>query len=89
MSLPHFDKLAHGAAYGVLGFLLALGGFRGLSASLRTKTTCILLTGAALGILDEVHQIFVPGRSSDPLDAAMDVLGVVLGLVLYRWVVRI
>ena len=82
--LPNADKLAHGAAYGLLGFLLAFGIFKRLRLSLKTKLGLVILTGVGLGILDEIHQIFVPGRTPDPLDAAADALGVALGLFLFR-----
>ena len=84
VSLPNFDKLAHGAAYGLLGFLLAFGFFKLLRFSLKTKQGGVILTGVILGILDEVHQIFVPGRTPDPLDVAADAVGIVLGLILFR-----
>jgi VanZ family protein len=84
VSLPNFDKLAHGAAYGLLGFLLAFGFFKLLRFSLKTKLGGVILTGVILGILDEVHQIFVPGRTPDPLDVAADAVGIVLGLILFR-----
>jgi len=82
--LPNADKLAHGAAYGLLGFLLAFGFFKRLRLSLKTKLGLVILTGVGLGILDEIHQLFVPGRTPDPLDAAADALGVALGLFLFR-----
>jgi VanZ family protein len=82
--LPNADKLAHGAAYGLLGFLLAFGFFKRLRLSIKTKLGLVILTGVGLGILDEIHQIFVPGRTPDPLDAAADALGVALGLFLFR-----
>jgi VanZ family protein len=88
VSLPNFDKLAHGAAYWLLGFLLAFGFFKLLRLSLKTKQGGVILTGVILGILDEIHQIFVPGRSPDPLDAVADAFGVVLGLLLFRLIFR-
>lgn len=84
VSLPNFDKLAHGAAYWLLGFLLAFGFFKLLRLSLKTKQGGVILTGVILGILDEIHQIFVPGRTPDPLDVAADAVGIVLGLILFR-----
>jgi VanZ family protein len=84
VSLPHFDKLAHGAAYGLLGFLLAFGFFGLPRLSLKIKWGGVILSGIGLGILDEVHQIFVPGRTPDLLDAAADALGIALGLLLFR-----
>ncbi len=88
VSWPYFDKLAHGAAYTILGFLLAFGFFRSLRATLKTCLAGVLVTGMSLGILDEVHQIFVPGRTADLRDAAADTIGVILGLILYRLIFK-
>jgi VanZ family protein len=88
VSLPNFDKLAHGAAFGLLGFLLAFGFFKLVRLPLKTKLGGVILTGVSLGILDEIHQIFVPGRTPDPLDATADAVGVVLGLLLFRQIFR-
>lgn len=86
ISVPNFDKLAHAAAFSVMGFLLAYGFFKSLHASLKIKILFVWLLGTGLGILDEIHQIFVRGRSSDPLDATADAIGVGLGILLY-WLV--
>ena len=86
--VANFDKLAHGAAFSVMGFLLAFGFFKGLHASLKIKILSVWLLGTGLGILDEIHQVFVRGRTSDPLDAIADGIGVGLGILLYWLVVR-
>lgn len=79
--VQHADKAAHFAAYAVLGALLAFAAAR---------TGWPLAVAAALGILygasDEVHQMFVPGRSASVLDWLADVAGVLAAVYLYaRW----
>jgi VanZ family protein len=37
-----------------------------------------LLIGASFGILDELHQKFIPGRQADVLDFTADFVGVAL-----------
>ena len=79
--LPYFDKVAHFGAYAVLGGLLAF-------ATDRSRVTVIV--AVALGLLygasDEIHQMFVPGRSPDVLDWAADAAGVITACYLYtRW----
>jgi VanZ family protein len=65
------DKLAHLLLFAVLAALLYLAGLRAPLAVL----------GAALyGMTDEVHQMFVPGRSPDVRDWLADTLGAVLGV---------
>lgn len=71
------DKVAHFGAYLVLGFLLAAG--RGVPVRIGRT----ILYGSFYGFLDEVHQSFVPGRSSDIWDLAADSLGVTVGVLLF------
>ena len=40
-----------------------------------------LLLTTLYGVTDEVHQMFVPGRSTDAYDVAADAAGAVVGLV--------
>jgi VanZ family protein len=78
---PHFDKAAHFGAYAVLGALLAFGADR-----TRVPLAVAIVLGVAYGASDEVHQMFVPGRSPDVLDWAADAAGVLAACLLYtRW----
>lgn len=76
------DKVFHTGAYGVLGFLI-LGAMKPATRDYSHKQM-LLAAGLAgvYGILDEFHQYFVPGRSSDPLDVLADASGGILGVVL-------
>jgi len=80
-----FDKLAHFGLFTLLGGLLSFGVFKSTPLPLRKKALLVLMTGVTLGLLDEVHQIFVPFREPDVLDAAADAAGIALGLFAY-WV---
>lgn len=71
------DKLAHVAAYALLGALLARGQRR---SDLRPWVPVLL--GVLYGASDELHQHFVPGRSVDALDWAADCVGVLAGVAL-------
>jgi len=75
------DKLAHAAEYAGFGLLLMFA----LRGSLKRAPRWVLMLavvvlGAAVGVLDEVYQITVPGREGDVLDWLADVFGVVLGI---------
>lgn len=83
--LPGSDKLHHGAAFGLLGFLLAVGYFAAFRLSRTQKAAWVVVTGVGLGILDELHQMFTPGRTLDVFDVVSDAAGVALGLLVY-WI---
>jgi VanZ family protein len=84
-TLPHlpsvlgWDKLQHCAAYAVGGFLIA----RALGGGWRGALLAAVL-GSLYGASDEVHQLFVPYRSTDVLDWMADTLGVAAGACLWR-----
>jgi VanZ family protein len=68
-------KCAHVTEYAILGLLLV--------RALRRE-----LPAFALGVLyaasDEFHQSFVRGRHGAPLDVAIDAIGVLIGIILWR-----
>jgi VanZ family protein len=76
--VPGIDKVEHFGAYAVLGWLL-------VRASDRSRLP--LAVGLALGVLygasDEIHQMFVPGRSPDVMDWFADAAGVAAATFVY------
>lgn len=73
-----WDKLAHFVTYGAIAALLALGVKR------RQPTTLILLV-SLVGALDEWHQVYQPGRSSDIADFLTDVAAAIVAVTLVDW----
>lgn len=66
------DKILHIFAFGVLAFLIALGNrvrWR------RFNLWMVPLAVASLGVVDEFHQSFVPGREVSGMDVAADAVG--------------
>jgi VanZ family protein len=80
-SVLGWDKLQHSAAYAVGGLLLA----RALGRGGRGALLAVVL-GSLYGASDEVHQLFVRNRSSDPMDWIADTLGVLAGVVIWQLV---
>ena len=78
-SVLGWDKLQHSAAYVVGGLLLARALGRGGRGALLAA-----VLGSLYGASDEVHQLFVRNRSSDPVDWIADTLGVLAGVALWR-----
>ena len=92
--LPDFDGqrdlqsvAGHFGAYALLGaslahFLLS----RGRSALVALSFAIGLAT--FYGVLDELHQAFVPNRHADPADVLVDFLGAVVGALLVWYLTR-
>jgi VanZ family protein len=80
------DKIEHFTAYFILAVILNLAiMFQNKYPKLKYKawlfTLIIILTYAGL---DELHQLFIPGRDCDILDWLADSGGVLLGIGLVR-----
>lgn len=73
LPFPGFDKLAHAGEYAVLGLSLAL--------AFEKRWVIAFIIGSAYGLLDEIHQLFVPLREFDLLDLSSDIVGVVIGIL--------
>ena len=89
VSIPEFgldteDKLLHALEYFGLAVLTARafqgGSKHGLS---RGKIALVVLLAALYAASDEIHQYFVPGRSSDFFDWLADVVGIFIGVGFY------
>ena len=81
-SITYLDKLAHAAAYALLGFLV----FRAFQSTGTRKSAVQLVILSALasslyGISDEIHQHFVTSRTADIMDVLADAAGSFLGAV--------
>jgi VanZ family protein len=76
--LPAFTRvIAHFSEYAILAGLWAwaLGPSLGRRAIAAAAAICVLWA-----ISDEIHQSYVPGRDSDPVDALVDCCGIAFGL---------
>ncbi|HEV8150866.1 MAG TPA: VanZ family protein [Gemmatimonadales bacterium] len=84
------DKLVHIAIYGLLGGLCARGLLRGWAFSPWATLAVATLSASLYGVLDELHQWFVPGRNADWRDGVADAIGalagtVLIGVLVGRW----
>jgi hypothetical protein len=68
-------KCAHMTEYAVLAFLLARAIGREAPA---------FVAGVLYAVSDELHQSFVRGRHASPVDVAIDSVGLLIGLALWR-----
>lgn len=73
---PHFDKLVHFCLYGGLASIIGAG-LRKAEHNYSGAMLFIVPVGFSVlyGLTDEVHQLFVEGRSFDVSDIAADAIG--------------
>jgi Predicted integral membrane protein len=81
--IDHFvRKTAHFTEFMTLGFML-LGFYSAGAEKLRLKHLLLAwITGTLYAVTDEIHQIFVPGRSCQAFDVMIDSSGVLTGVLL-------
>jgi VanZ family protein len=80
-TIPLRDKGVHFVEYAILGFLVAQAVRRSWPKEPWLRTALFSLWVAfAWGVLDELHQAFVPGRSGDTLDLIADLAGAATGV---------
>ena len=81
-------KNAHFIAYFVLGALtvnaLRRSGLRGFRSIVFSLIICVLYA-----ISDEVHQLFIPGRSGEMRDVLIDSTGACFGIVVFSLLTRL
>ena len=78
-------KLAHLFEYFVLGCLMinCLKNYRIKKIILFSIFLCFIYAST-----DEIHQIYVPGRSGKSIDVIIDTVGSVIGIILYNFMYK-
>jgi len=80
------DKVEHLLAYFVLSILLYLT-LLFQKKSVLLKNYAMLFTVLIVftyGIIDEVHQLMIPGRSCELLDFLADMIGGIIGIIIVK-----
>lgn len=72
--LPFLDYLQHYLAYLVYGLLLGALWIRGLD--MKKGVVMVLIVGIDFGLVNELIQLFAPTRIFDPIDIAVNALGI-------------
>ena len=88
MLFPGQDKVFHAAVYALLGLLLLAAQPRKAQGYSWRQVGISVLIASLYGLSDEIHQYFVPGRSSEVLDWVADSLGALIGALLLAWLSR-
>lgn len=86
---PLRDKGIHFVEYGVLGWLSAAASARTWPTAAIWRTASFAIFVSVLwGLSDEIHQAFVPGRSSELGDVAADLFGSIVGALSWNFLSR-
>ena len=81
-------KIAHFSLYTLVGLLLmAICSTYNINEKL--KVIISLSVGIFYAISDEIHQMFIAGRTAKPTDVFIDTLGVVLGILIIMLILKI
>lgn len=81
-------KTAHVLEYAVLGFLV-MGAIYGLSIKWYIQCLIAWALATLYATTDEIHQLFVPGRSGEFKDVCIDSAGVLLGVLIGMGILHI
>ena len=83
------DKIKHFGAYFVLAFLLSFALKMQNRYPIVSKYSVLFTFMITLfyGLIDEVHQIFIPGRYFDWMDLLADVIGSLIGIFLAKIII--
>ncbi len=84
------DKISHFGAYGLLSVLLYLTMYFQDKFKLLKKYPGLftILIASFYGMLDEIHQIYVPGRFAEVLDWLADFTGSVVAVLITRYLLE-
>src|SRR5438067_12758568 len=83
------DKVLHAMEYGLLS-ILCYRAFRHGAGDRAARYALLLaiVSTAAYGVTDEVHQAFVPLREAEAGDLLMDMIGAAIGATGWSWTVE-
>ena len=81
-------KGAHLSAYLLLG-ILTMFALEHRIVRNKVQISISFLIGVLYAVSDEVHQLFVPGRSGEIADVGIDSIGVLLGILIYLLIKKI
>lgn len=84
------DKIEHFGAYGVLSFLLffTLSFQKKIPLFKEFPATFTLVFASLYGMVDELHQLLVPGRNADIKDWIADLTGALLAVLIAKYILN-
>lgn len=80
---PELQNLLHIPMFAVLSILL-LQVLSGYDMSPARRTAILLGVAVSFGIINEMVQIFIPGRYAGVPDMVLNLIGIFIGILLYK-----
>lgn len=84
---PRVRKIAHAIEYAILCILLILA-LEATNISNNRVYLTALLTCIVYALTDEVHQLFISGRTGELKDIIIDTAGATIGLLIYDFIYK-
>ena len=84
------DKIEHFGAYGLLSVFLYLNLFfqNRFEVIKKFPAAFTIIFASLYGLIDELHQLLVPGRSCEFFDWFADFSGALLGVLIIKWLLK-
>ena len=79
-------KIAHGGEYAILSSLI-MGIFIGLKNKIVLEAIFSWAIASLYAVTDEIHQLFVPGRSGQVIDVIIDSSGAFIGVLIISLII--
>jgi len=79
---PSIQNLLHIPEFGILAYLWMLALNKNKNSLLRPGLWTMGIS-VSYGFLDEIHQLFVPGRYASFGDIIFNILGIIVGIMIY------
>lgn len=84
---PIARKLAHYSLY-TFGGVLIINFVNTYKLKMNKKVSISIIIGALYAISDEIHQVFIEGRSGSVKDVGIDTLGVITGVIIFVCIIK-
>jgi len=86
LTISWFDKIVHFFEYFILGILVVRAYYRISDRISYRNLSFVLILGSGYGILIELIQRYIPGRSASLTDVVANFAGLLIGIVIGRMI---
>ena len=84
-----WDYFEHFFLFMLIPVLFFMSGNAGLRVKTQRKGILLIIAGIVYAVLAEVQQIIIPGRAFNPVDLALNLSGILVGILVGRFFRRV